>query len=206
LCYNGIMIKYQLSFLSVLIIEDNEETRGHLVDVLQLYFETVLFAVDGCDGLKKVEASTPDVIISDIRMPCLNGIEFVKKIKKENYNPIIILSTAFSDKEYLLEALDIKVDAYLIKPINIEILIKKIEESAKDFISLDLRYKKLSVREYEVFLDLAHGLKPSEIARKYSIKAKTISTYRNRIFEKMLFKTNAELIAYAIKNKLIKEF
>ena len=97
-------------------------------------------------------------------------------------------------------------DAYLIKPINIEILIKKIEESAKDFISLDLRYKKLSVREYEVFLDLAHGLKPSEIARKYSIKAKTISTYRNRIFEKMLFKTNAELIAYAIKNKLIKEF
>ncbi len=197
------MTSKKFSSMSVIVIEDNKETRKHLVDLLQIYFSTVSSAVDGCDGLEKIELLTPDIIISDIKMPCLNGIEMVKKVKTQSYKPIIILSTAFSDKEYLLEALDIRVDAYLIKPINIQILLSKIEESLYSFVSSDLKYKKLSGREFEVFLDLAKGLKPSEIAVKYSIKAKTISTYRNRIFEKMSFTTNAELIAYAIKNKFI---
>ncbi len=197
------MINQEFSSMSVIVIEDNKETRKHLVDLLQIYFGTVLFAVDGCDGLKKIELLTPDIIISDIKMPCLNGLELVKKVRSKDYDPIVILSTAFSDKEYLLEALNIRVDAYLIKPINIDTLIKKIENSLSHFTPLDLKYKKLSVREFEVFLDMAKGLKPSEIAFKYNVKAKTISTYRNRIFEKMSFSTNAELIAYAIRNKLI---
>ncbi len=197
------MMNQMLLSMSLLIVEDNENSRKQLVDVLELYFKKVIIAVDGCDGVEKIEKYTPDIIVTDIRMPCISGIDMVKKVKSDTYDPIIILTTAFSDREYLLDALDMKVDAYLIKPINIDILINKIEKSIKSVKTYDLRHKKLSQREYEVFLDLAKGLKPSEIAKKFDIKPKTVSTYRNRIFEKMAFKTNAELIAYAIKNDLI---
>lgn len=189
--------------MSLLIVEDDKNTRKHLVSVLDLYFNKVLVATDGCEGLEKIEMFAPDVIISDIKMPYMDGIEMIKQVKNELYRPIIIFTTAFSDQKYLLDALELKVDAYLIKPINIKILLDKIEDSLDSLRVKDLRYKKLSAREYEVFLDLARGLKISEIAAKYNVKPKTISTYRNRIFEKMSFKTNAQLITYVIKNDLI---
>lgn len=197
------MISKELALKSVLIIEDDKETMKHLLDILRVYFKKISYAFDGCDGLEHIERFHPDIIISDIKVPCLNGIAMVQNIKNDTYSPVVILSTAFSDKEYLLEALNINVDAYLIKPININTLIKKIEKGFYKATISDLKYKILSKREYEVFLDLAKGLKPSEIALKYSIKSKTISTYRIRIFEKMSFLTNADLISYAVKNNLI---
>ncbi len=189
--------------LSLLIVEDNEQARKELNEVLSLYFQKIIFAINGCDGVEKIKYHKPDIIISDIKMPCLDGIEMIKKTKTSSYKPIIIYATAFSDRGYLLDALDIKVDAYLVKPINISLLLKKIEESLESERWRDVRYKKLSQREFEVFLDIARGIKPAQIAQKYNIKPKTISTYRNRIFEKMGFTNNAELISYALKNGLI---
>jgi DNA-binding NarL/FixJ family response regulator len=197
------MTKQKLLSKLLLVVEDNENTRIQLANVLALYFENIIFAVDGCDGVEKIKDNKPDIIVSDIKMPCLGGLEMIKEIKNDFYKPIVIMTTAFSDEEYLLDALDIKVDAYLIKPINIETLVSKIKENLNLYEVHDLRYKKLSAREYEVFIDLAKGLKSSEIAAKYEIKSKTISTYRNRIFEKMSFKSNADLVTYVIKNNLI---
>ena len=198
------MNKQNLSSMSLLIIEDDKPTREHFHEVLEIYFAEVEVVRDGCEALSKIESFMPDIILSDIRMPCLDGISVIKNIKKEdNYQPIIIFCTAFSDKEYLLEAIDIKVDAYLIKPINIQDLLEKIKNALSSFNNINLKYKKLSIREYEVFIDLAKGYKPSEIAKKYGIKAKTISTYRQRIFTKMGFASNAELVSYAIKNQLV---
>ncbi len=198
-----IMNKQKFSSLTLLIIDDNRQTREQFVEVLEIYFKNIVSAQDGCDALEKIEADIPDIIISDIKMPCLNGISLIKQVKNETYQPIVILTTAFSDKEYLLEAIDIKVDAYLIKPINIKQLFEKIDNAVDSFKNINLKYKKLSIREYQVFLDLAAGLKPSEIAQQYNLKSKTISTYRSRIFEKMGFTSNAELITYAIKNNLV---
>jgi DNA-binding NarL/FixJ family response regulator len=197
------MINKKLLSMTLLIVEDNEISSKQLKETLSLYFEKIFVAVDGCDAIEKIKEFSPDIIISDIRMPCLDGIEMIKQVKSKTYKPIIIITTAFSDSTYLLDALDMKVDAYLIKPIDIHQLMKKIEESIGCVSGNDLRYKILSQREYEVFLDLAAGKKPSEIAQQYNIKAKTISTYRNRIFKKMAFNSNAELISYAIKNNLI---
>jgi len=196
------MNKAMLS-MSVIVIEDDTNTKKQLVELLKLYFSKVISANNGCDGVKKIEEYKPEIIISDIKMPCLDGIEMIRKIKNKHYKPIVLLTTAFSEQEYLLGALDINVDAYLIKPIDIKILMQKITENLDIKESKDLRYKKLSKREYEVFLDLAKGLKSSEIALKYGIKAKTVSTYRNRIFEKMSFHSNAELVKYAVENDLI---
>ena len=197
------MNQQKFSSLTLLIIEDDKQTREQFVEVLEIYFKNILSAQDGCDALDKIETDMPDIIISDIKMPCLDGISLIKQVKNETYQPIVILTTAFSDKEYLLEAIDIKVDAYLIKPINIKQLFEKIDNAVDSFENINLKYKKLSMREYQVFLDLAAGLKPSEIAQQYDLKSKTISTYRSRIFEKMNFASNAELITYAIKNNLV---
>jgi len=197
------MINKKLLSMKLLIVEDNESASKQLKDTLSLYFEKIFIAIDGCDAIEKIKEFSPDIIVSDIRMPCLDGIEMIKQIKSKFYKPVIIITTAFNDPTYLLDALDLKVDAYLIKPIDIHQLLYKIEESIGCTRDNDLRYKILSEREYEVFLDLARGLKPSEIAQKFDIKPKTISTYRNRIFKKMAFSSNAELIAYAIKNNLI---
>ena len=66
-----------------------------------------------------------------------------------------------------------------------------------------LLHSGLSKREYEVFIDIAKGIKPNNIAQKYEIKSKTVSTYRKRILEKMCINSNAEIIKYAISNNLI---
>jgi len=196
------MNKQKISLMTLLIIEDNHQTKEYLVEILKIYFKEVSSASNGCEALEIVKRMMPDVIVSDIKMPCLDGLSLIKKIKSDIYKPITILTTAFNDKEYLLEAINMKVDGYLIKPIDITLLLEKIDESLSVFENINLKYKKLSSREYEVFLNLAKGLKPLEIALKYSIKAKTVSTYRRRIFEKMGFQSNADLISYAIKNKL----
>jgi len=196
------MNQQHFSLMTLLIIEDNQQTKEYLVEILKVYFKEVSSASNGCEALKIIENIMPDIIVSDIKMPCLDGLSLIKKIKSDTYKPITILTTAFNDKEYLLEAINMKVDGYLIKPIDINLLLEKIKESLSTFENVNLKYKKLSSREYEVFLNLAKGLKPLEIALKYSIKAKTVSTYRRRIFEKMGFQSNADLVSYAIKNKL----
>ena len=196
------MNKKKFSSKTLLIIEDDKQAREYLVEILEIYFKTISSFENGCEALEYVETLMPDIIISDIKIPCLDGISLIKKVTNKRYKPIIILTTAFSDKEYLLEAIDMKVDGYLIKPIDINLLLEKIANALDSFDNINLRYKILSDREYEVFLDLAKGLKPLEIALKYAIKAKTISTYRRRIFTKMGFTSNAELVSYVIKNRL----
>jgi len=197
------MMNQEISKMSLLVVEDNKSTNKELVELLGFYFSNVISAIDGCDGVEQIGRYHPDIIISDIKMSCLDGIKMVRKVKNKNYKPIVILTTAFSDHKYLLEALDINVDAYLIKPIDIHVLMEKIKDNIEIAGQEDLRYTKLSKREYEVFIDLAKGIKASEIALKYNIKPKTVSTYRSRIFEKMSFVSNAELITYAVKNNLI---
>ena len=196
------MNKKKLASKTLLIIEDDIRARVHLVEILEIYFKTVLSFEDGCKALEYIETRMPDIIVSDIKMPCLDGISLIKKVTNKSYKPVIVLTTAFSDKEYLLEAIDMKVDGYLVKPIDINKLLEKINNALNSFDTINLKYTILSDREYEVFLDLAKGLKPLEISLKYDVKAKTISTYRRRIFDKMGFTSNAELISYVIKNRL----
>lgn len=202
--------------LSILIVEDEPESMEELQYVMELYFGFVYSAADGCKGLELIEKYHPDIVFTDIDMPCMNGVDMLKEAKKISSNSIFIFATAHNDTEYLLSAIDLKVDAYLIKPVQLDILLEKLENILEDRVLLTaddkgenriseskLLHQGLSKREYEVFLDIAKGIKPNHIAQKYDIKPKTISTYRKRIFEKMQLNSNAELIRYAITNHLI---
>ena len=195
--------------ISILIVEDDTNTIEELKEVLSLYFKFVYTAKDGCEGFELIKKYHPDIVLTDIQMPCMSGVEMLQEVKKTNLNSIFMFTTAYSDTNYLLNAIDIKVDAYLIKPLNISTLLEKIataldEKNRVAPVSKNqLLHKKLSKREYEVFLDVAKGIKPINIAQKYDVKPKTISTYRNRILEKMGVTSNSDITRYAIANNLI---
>ncbi len=148
-------------------------------------------------------------------MPCMSGLEMMEAVKKTQSNAVFLFVSAFHDTKYLLSAIDLKSDAYIIKPVDFNLLLEKIDKALQDrainnskdnISSMSLQkhlHKSLSAREHEVFIDIAKGIKPNNIADKYSIKSKTISTYRKRILEKMSLNSNAEIIRYAIENRLV---
>lgn len=127
----------KLSDLSVLFVEDERELRDALESAIGDEFSKFIVARDGEDGLKKFKKFKPDIVISDIMMPIMDGLEMAKEIKKlSRETPLIVLS-AFSEKERLLKAIDIGIDKYLIKPIDPDELMVTLNYIAKDLLSIN---------------------------------------------------------------------
>ncbi|XAK25810.1 butyrate response regulator transcription factor BumR [Campylobacter coli] len=113
--------------LIVLVVEDEVKIRESLVNVLSSRYSKVIGAQNGDEGLKKFKKFKPDLIITDIAMPIMDGLDMAKEIKEiSNDVPIVVLS-AYSEKERLLRSIDIGIDKYLIKPIDIDELFKVLE-------------------------------------------------------------------------------
>lgn len=106
---------------SVLYVEDDDKTRVSMEEILKLLFGHVYVAQNGQEGFEVFENAKPDLIISDVSMPFMSGIEMAQKIRTTNQNIPIILFTAFSDKEYLLESINLGIDRYINKPLDKEI-------------------------------------------------------------------------------------
>ena len=115
-----------LKNLVCLYVEDEEFIRDSFSLMLKRYFKEVIIAKNGKEGLENFKNNEIDIIISDIRMPIMDGIEMVKQIKEINPKVYVIFITAFSDTEYLKAAIDLNVEGYLTKPIDRNILIKKL--------------------------------------------------------------------------------
>lgn len=127
----------KLSNLTVLFVEDEKELRNALENAIGDEFGKFIVARDGDDGLKKFKKFKPDIVITDILMPIVNGLEMAKEIKQlSKETPIIILS-AFSEKERLLKAIDVGIDKYLIKPIDPDELMLTLNLIATEMLSLD---------------------------------------------------------------------
>ncbi|BEK36546.1 response regulator transcription factor [Campylobacter coli] len=113
--------------LIILVVEDEVKIRESLVNVLSSRYSKVIGAQNGDEGLKKFKKFKPDLIITDIAMPIMDGLDMAKEIKEiSNDVPIVVLS-AYSEKERLLRSIDIGIDKYLIKPIDIDELFKVLE-------------------------------------------------------------------------------
>lgn len=149
--------------IQVLIVEDNKELRDYLAEQLEHHY-TVTEAVNGEDGLKQAVKIIPDLIISDIKMPKMDGLEFCRRIKtneRTSHIPFIML-TALADIENRLEGLQTAADDYIIKPFNIKELkvrvrnlIEQRQTLRKKFAaSLDVSGKEISLNSYDVkFMD-----------------------------------------------------
>ena len=111
----------------VLYVEDEKSVQMQTQMILKDFVKEVYLASNGEEGLKIALEKDVDIIVTDILMPEMNGIEMLKKLKKE-YNRDIpaIITTAYSETEYLMEAINLKVDGFIMKPINVKDLISKI--------------------------------------------------------------------------------
>lgn len=138
--------------LNVLYVEDNEEVRKRTSVILKEYFSKVDTAVNGLDGTEKYEKYYTenkcyyDLVITDIEMPHLNGIELSDKILEMNSDQIIIIFSAHSDPMYLFELINLGISSFLSKPIKIQQLNRSLYRISK---MISGRKKELEYREYE---------------------------------------------------------
>jgi len=126
-----------LSQLNVLFVEDEKEIRDALSDAIGDEFASFTVAKDGEEGLKKYLKYKPDVVITDILMPIMDGLDMSKEIKKISRDTAIVVLSAFSERERLLKAIEIGIDKYLIKPIDTDDLINALKIIAKDKFSFN---------------------------------------------------------------------
>lgn len=125
---------------TILYIEDDEGVRTINSRFLARMFLELYEAKDGKEGYELYKKHHPDIILTDIKMPKLDGLSLAKLIRKDDENTKIIVTTAFSDKDYLLEAIELKLEKYIIKPLTnrnlLPALNKAVEalQKQKDFI------------------------------------------------------------------------
>jgi len=109
-----------LKSLTILYVEDEPLIRENAVEYLNRYCKKVFQAKDGEDGYAKYQTHSPDLIISDIKMPKLNGLDFAAKVRETDKTTPIILATAHTETEYLLRAVELQLIKYIVKPITSE--------------------------------------------------------------------------------------
>lgn len=120
--------------LNLLYVEDDEETVESIDFFLKRHFNEIYLAQDGEQALSFFEEKDPDIVILDINIPKLNGIKLATKIREKNKKIPIIFLTAYSDKENLLQAINLHAFSYLIKPFKINELIETIDKCKKELL------------------------------------------------------------------------
>jgi diguanylate cyclase (GGDEF)-like protein len=137
--------------LNVLYVEDDKESREQISEIFQLLFASVDTAFDGEDALEKYKLKSYDILITDINMPRMNGIELTKRVKTLKPSQNIIIISAHNDSEYLLQAIDLGIDNFIIKPVQMEQLKLVLKKVANLIYSQKLtqRYHEELERELE---------------------------------------------------------
>jgi len=130
--------------LTVLYVEDDLIVAKNMQKILNRLFDNVIFAADGKEGLEKFQSNQIDIIISDINMPQLSGINMLKEIKKTENKVPAMLITAHQELSYYEDAMELNVDAYLNKPINVDKLIEKIKD-----VSVNIKKTKALDNSYD---------------------------------------------------------
>ncbi|EHN7592006.1 response regulator transcription factor [Campylobacter jejuni] len=113
--------------LIILVVEDEVKARESMINILSERFSKVIGAQNGDEGLKKFKKFKPDLVITDIAMPIMDGLDMAKEIKEISDDVPIVVLSAYSEKERLLRSIDIGIDKYLIKPVDIEELFKVLD-------------------------------------------------------------------------------
>lgn len=208
--------------IKVLIADDHPVVRRGLKQILaeEPDITVVGEASHAQELLEQMRKQHCDVIVLDITMPGRGGLDALKELRHERPKlPVLILSIHPED-QFGLRVLKAGAAGYMTKESAPDQLVKAIRKvfgggkylspSLAEILAFDIDHdtkkpphETLSDREYQVMCLLASGKTASDVSRELSLSAKTISTYRTRILEKMKMKTNAELTHYAIKNRLV---
>ncbi len=208
--------------MKILIADDHAVVREGLKQIVNRMNEvsTIDEARDGHEALAKIEKNNHDLVILDISMPGLSGLDILKMMKDRHEKAHILMLSVHPQTQYAIRALRLGASGYLCKDSvyeELESAIKKIAAGGK-FVSsalaekvifdkpddlTKLPHEKLSEREFQIMCMLAQGKPVKEIAGELFLSDKTVSTYRARLLEKMGMDRNADLTHYAINNDLI---
>ncbi len=127
-----------MSSLTLLYAEDDPQSRKNYAFVLEEYFSEVYIAEDGREALNLYHEKKPDVLLLDISMPFIDGLEVAKAVRKENKEIPIIMLTAHSEQEILLRAIDLKLEKYLLKPIDNNSLTQIVQKVIREMEDKDI--------------------------------------------------------------------
>lgn len=159
--------------LVLLYVEDDAVIRESMTTYLQKFFAHVVCAQDGVDGLEKYKETLFDVVITDLSMPKMGGIEMIKKIQEIHPHQAIVITTAHSMSDYLVEAIRMGVDGYIIKPF--------------DYEELNSELLKVSQKVYKYAQNEEYKLHLEEMVEAKSQELKKILEYEHENYEKTLF-------------------
>ncbi len=213
--------------IRITIADDHAVLRSGLKAMLNYHpqFEVIAEAANGLETLTSLEQCCPDVLILDLAMPGMSGVECIKEIRHRRIPCRILVLTMYDEEEYVKEVLRAGADGYVLKKsadtdlfegivkvhsgkkylndlLSESLLDNLLRSSATDASQRD-PYSILSAREREVLRFLAQGYTNSEIGRKLSLSCKTIDTYRSRIMHKLNLHRKSELVNFAIQYKLV---
>ena len=193
--------------VEVIIADDHSMVREGLKQLLELDGDIVVIgeASDGVECLDLLEKKLPQALLLDINMPNMNGLEVLEKIKEKNLDTKVIILTVHNEVEYLLKAVEIGIDGYMLKDSNSDELKKAIYSVIEGesyiqpnlipilnskMIERDVEKEKLALltkRELEVLKLMAVGSYNKEIGEKLNISERTVKNHISSIFKKIMF-------------------
>ncbi|MBL8231007.1 MAG: response regulator transcription factor [Bryobacterales bacterium] len=211
---------------TLMVADDHNVVRKGLRFILERdeNIEIVAEAQDGRQAVAMAEKFNPRVVILDIAMPQLNGIDAAAQILRKQPDASIILLSMHSDEEYLMRALNVGVKAYLLKDSAEEDLLRAVsavtrgqsffspaiaQALAEDYVrqlrtkNLQDSYELLTDREKEVLQLLAEGRSNKDVAAVLNLSPYTVETHRTHIMQKLNLHSTAEIVLYAVRKKII---
>ena len=215
-----------MSDIRILLADDHTVIRKGLRLLLESHtgFKVIAEASDGREAVAMAETHAPDVVVLDVAMPTLNGIEAARQISEKVPQTAIVFLSMHSDEGYVLKALKSGAKAYLLKDSAEYDLISAIKavSDGKAFFSpaiskmlvedymrqmrereVEDSYELLTTREREILQLLAEGKANKEVAALLNLSLYTVETHRGNIFQKLNLHSGAELILYAVRKGVI---
>jgi two-component system, NarL family, invasion response regulator UvrY len=206
----------------VLIADDHAVVRAGLRQFLETdqSIREIGEAASGREALEQLRLGTWNLLLLDINMPDRSGLDVLRQVRSTHPDTHVLVLSGFPERQYAVNVLRAGASGFLSKESAPEELLKAVRTvlGGRRYVSSALAeqlvseldgdvqrplHTKLSEREFQILCKLAAGRAVSEIANELCISVKTVSTYRTRVLQKMNFKSNADLTAYALHNELI---
>ena len=210
----------------VMLVDDHALIREGIKQLLEFdgSIDVIEQASDGAECLEKLQHVQPDILLLDINMPNVNGIEVLEEIKKKNIPVKVLMLTVHSEAEYLVQAVDIGANGYILKDSGSEEL-KKAIQSVMDgdsyiqpslipslnsrLVNRDIDKEKIAAltkREMEILTQIAGGMFNKEIAMNLNISERTVKNHISKIFKKIDVSDRTQAVVFAIRNNIVKLF
>ena len=210
----------------VMLVDDHALIREGIKQLLEFdgSIDVIEQASDGAECLEKLQHVQPDILLLDINMPNVNGIEVLEEIKKKNIPVKVLMLTVHSEAEYLVQAVDIGANGYILKDSGSEEL-KKAIQSVMDWdsyiqpslipslnsrlVNRDIDKEKIAAltkREMEILTQIAGGMFNKEIAMNLNISERTVKNHISNIFKKIDVSDRTQAAVFAIRNNIVKLF